>query len=117
MLTFERSSTNSNILLVYGNEINPRGENREIVRDFLYGKNSSPVRRGTHDFWVTFVFGSTVGPSHWCEDMSILSPDRPLRGIVHMADIPDNLTNNDLVSTLILLFKSMVTTGWYRILF
>lgn len=80
-----------NILKVGGSTIHQYDEDyRRPLRDYLHGLNSrqSPVRRGTHDFWITYPYPPLVGhgANHSWEDMEITP--RPLRGIVEMTDVP-----------------------------
>ncbi len=77
-----------NVLLVYGNDVYGDGY-RGKLRNFLYsqGTNSSPVRKGTHDFWITYPVPS-LGIDQWAyEDLSITP--RKMRGIIRMV-MPNN---------------------------
>jgi hypothetical protein len=79
-----------NILLVLGSDIHtaPDDDYRLHLREFLYGREAreSPVRRGTHNFWVTYAEPSLGGGEHAHEDMSV-RPHR-MRGIVRMGSVP-----------------------------
>jgi hypothetical protein len=94
MVTIEKATPDyPNILLVYGNEFptpSPSGEYRPDLEQLLYDPSinaGSPVKEGTHDFWVTFEMGSRDRPqNHAYENMSITP--RKMRGILEMGDVP-----------------------------
>lgn len=80
-----------NILIVGGRSIYKfEGDYREKLRDYVHEltQRDSPVRRGTHDFWITYPYPALTGhgANHSWEDMDITP--RPLRGIVEMTNIP-----------------------------
>ena len=95
-----------NILIVGSRDIYyTQGDYREKVRDLLYAQDehSSPVRKGTHDFWITYPIPALPGhsPNHSWEDTGI--GPRPQRGIVEMAAVPptDYTSIHDELSTLL----------------
>ena len=105
MIEFERRSVSTNILLVYGAELFTGFDYRNNLRDYL---NSAPldcpVRKGTHDFWVTYYVISGRDPSDnfAFEDMSVTP--RPMRGIVEMENVPRDISDGTIrhqVSTLL----------------
>jgi hypothetical protein len=79
-----------NILVVLGSDIHttPDDDYRLHLRDFLYSDAArrSPVRRGTHNFWVTYAEPSLGGGEHAHEDLRV----RPHRmcGMVRMGSVP-----------------------------
>jgi hypothetical protein len=92
MATFEQPAGFPNILLVTGSDVYD-GDYRTKLRDFLYGSAaaSSPVREGTHDFWMTYAIPSE-GDANWSfEDLS--KKPRKMRGIVQMGAPPASLGN------------------------
>ncbi|MBK6828301.1 MAG: hypothetical protein IPG86_16235 [Chitinophagaceae bacterium] len=77
------------ILIVTGSEIYAENYVDEL-KAFIYGLSSSdpsPVKKGTHDFWVTYSIPGTPGAFHTGEDSSV-NPRR-LRGIIQMGRIPE----------------------------
>jgi hypothetical protein len=102
-LTIEVPTRYPNVLLVTGGGA-ATGDYRTNVRDYLYGGSAggSPVRRGTHDFWITYVANNGGVPNHSHEDMTV-SP-RPLRGIIEMSNAPGDtatLTLQDQIGTML----------------
>ena len=79
-----------NILVVLGSDIHttPDDDYRLHLRTFLYSDAArrSPVRRGTHNFWVTHAEPSLGSGEHAHEDMRV----RPHRmcGMVRMGSVP-----------------------------
>ncbi len=84
-----------NVLVVLGRDVYSRdadNDYRERLRDLLYDRDRDPVRRGSHDFWITYPVPLVRdAPSqHAHEDMG-LEP-RPMRGIIRMNQLPGNLS-------------------------
>ncbi len=88
MATIERAGPTQDILIVTGND--PSGQ--QIHGDGFTGRlrdtlnpattQESPVRRGTHDFWIVYSAPDMGGGFHSSEDLSVAP--RRMRGIVHM---------------------------------
>lgn len=91
MATLRQLSGTPDVLIVGSKNIYyTEGDYREKLRDLLYRQTSdtSPVTKGSHDFWITYPVPSLPGhsPNHSWEDDA--ATPRRLRGIVEMADVP-----------------------------
>lgn len=93
MVTIEQPEGFANVLLVTADDMFD-GDYRENLRRILYGAGpgDSPVREGTHDFWITYAFPAQGGGEWAFEDLG-KSP-RKMRGIVRMGAVPPNLTED-----------------------
>lgn len=87
MATIERAAGFPHILIVTGPNLDTPGY-RSSLRDALYaaGLTESPVRQGTHDFWITYQHPATGGANWAFEDLS--KAPRKMRGIVEMGAVP-----------------------------
>jgi hypothetical protein len=91
MATIERAAAFPHILIVTGPNLDTPGY-RTPLRDALYaaGLADSPVRQGTHDFWITYQQPATGGANWSFEDLS--KQPRKMRGIVEMGAVPGDST-------------------------
>lgn len=92
-----------NVLVVYGSDVysrDPDDDYRERLRDLLYDRDRGPVRRGSHDFWVTYPVPAVrdVSSEHAHEDMGV--EPRPMRGIIRINRLPRDLSVPELKSHL-----------------
>lgn len=88
MTNFERVG-NGNILLVYGSDV--YGDDHiNKLREFLYGPDASasPVRRGTHDFWIVYTAPQLGDGYFFYGDLS--GNPRKMRGIINAKGVPNN---------------------------
>src|SRR5688572_15305620 len=87
MATIERVAGFPHILIVTGPNLDTPGY-RTVLRDALYAASptESPVRQGTHDFWITYQQPPTGGANWGFEDLS--KQPRKMRGIVEMGSVP-----------------------------
>lgn len=109
---------NGDILLVYGDEIfqnisdrvvdgelrYDHGEYRDKLREYLYARDEAsgcPVRKGTHDFWVTYYsMPRTDGNArkrqpNWSFQDTSITP-RQMRGIIEMENVPASVLPADI---------------------
>lgn len=94
MVTITRDTNLPNVLIVDG--IDPNTEYRPALRTALYDAGSaSPVRRGTHDFWICFPyppqpeFNPTSANFAYGDD-DARSAGRVLRGMGDMRRMPQS---------------------------
>lgn len=92
MAAINRSSTHPNILHV--TRIDSRSEYRDTIRGEIHGSATSPVRRGTHDFWICCPTHARpdCNPNFGHGDLGARSAGRPLRGIAEMCTLPPAAT-------------------------
>jgi hypothetical protein len=93
MANIEQPAGFTNVLLVTDSDMF-NADYRVKLRDILYnaGSAASPVREGTHDFWITYAFPAQGGGEWGFEDLTT-SP-RKMRGIIRMGGVPPNLTED-----------------------
>lgn len=116
MATFGVLPGYRNVLIAHGPDVysgDSDNDYRQLLRDKLYDFDRGHVRRGTHDFWVTYPVpqvtdrqtGSRVPSEHAHEDMG-LEP-RPMRGLIRMNELPADLSIPNLKSHLRVVFEEI----------
>jgi len=100
MVTITREPGLPNVLIVDG--IDPSTEYRPALMTALYGAGSaSPVRRGTHDFWICFPYPpqpefNPTSANFSFPDDAARSAGRVLRGIGDMRRMPQSPTADEV---------------------
>ena len=103
-ISIERAPDHRNVLLVTGNDLYPPGNTDPAIVTPLEAAAASvsPVKKGSHDFWIVFSVGSTGAPNAGGQDPAAVP--RPLRGAVTAKSPPtshDVATMTDQVTTLL----------------
>lgn len=102
--TIARAAGAPNVLVVDG--IDPSTEFRPQLMSALYGAGAtSPVRRGTHDFWLAFPYpaqpeGNPTSANFSYYDAAARSSGRVLRGIGDMRQMPAGTSADEVQSRL-----------------
>jgi hypothetical protein len=80
-----------NILIVTGADVHNADYLNKLkaLLDNLPATVTSAVRKGTHDFWITYTKDSFGGGQHSHMDLNITP--RPFRGLVRMGQIPGDV--------------------------
>ena len=87
MATVRRHSTYPNLLLVTGSDV-VSGDYRQNIKDAIYRQTSatSPVFRGSHDFWITYKVGDGNGGEGGESYADGAASPHALRAAVSMGD-------------------------------
>src|SRR5215208_328296 len=94
MATAERHPTYRNILLVTGEDIAGDDPRQALIDALEASGSSAPVRRGTHDIWVTYQVATQSGANHSFGDEA--AAPRPRRGVVQMGVPPTDSSEASL---------------------
>ena len=85
MVSIKPSEDHPNILLVTGSEIDHDTYRADLRRELL-DRSTSPVRRGTHHFWITYFVPTTSGGEF--DDGELTTRPRRFRGVIRMGSVP-----------------------------
>ena len=100
MASLTQASRWPNILIADG--IDPSTEFRPELQAAIYSKgNTTPVRRGSHDFWFCFPFPpqnefNPTSANFGYGDAEAASAGRALRGVGEMRRLPIDVTVGDI---------------------
>ncbi len=87
MADISPSSDHPNVLVVTGSEIH-HDTYRDDLRTVLLDNAKSPVRRGTHHFWITYFVPTADGGEYDSGDLTTRPAE--FRGVIRMGQLPSD---------------------------